>query len=303
MPDGICPFATFIPLKENVSYSKGFVDRVGFCDHTAGGYMGTMKNPDFWNNGKVSAHFAISLTGEIIQLVNIFDTAWCQGRDANGNSVGPSSPGVSWPPFSAMNKQNPNGYLISTEHEDKQQTNLHWPNAMLEADKAVKKWCVEETARVLNKNLLRFGIDSLAGHYMFDFRNRPYCPGTWWRDSGRFLIYNSLVNEEEVEMKRFNAEALPTFWRGLAITAGNSQGMNARSDLGLPNDAERVWLDVWLDSGSVDVLDGSGALAGFVGGAAAMRTVIEVILGNDGFCGFRALPDCKFHLVGCVGYA
>jgi N-acetyl-anhydromuramyl-L-alanine amidase AmpD len=109
---GRCPFATFIGGVQ--TFAPGYADRVGFCDHTAAGYMRTMKDPGFWNVAGVSAHFAISKTGEIVQLVDLFDTAFAQGR------LGPR---VAWAPFEVMGRGNPNGYLISIEHED--ETELH----------------------------------------------------------------------------------------------------------------------------------------------------------------------------------
>lgn len=188
MTDGVCPFATQISgLIVNKCYNKGGDTRVGFCDHTAGGYMATMKNPNFWNTSGVSAHFAISLTGEIVQLVNIFDTAWCQGR-----VVEP----VSWNQWVTMGKLNPNNYLISTEHEDRQITNLTWPDAMYWADLEVKRWCIEEIARVQNADALTFGIDSLTGHFMFDPVSRKYCPGGNWP---REELYHDLTSKQDEE--------------------------------------------------------------------------------------------------------
>lgn len=175
--DGECPFAEQIRgLRQTTAtqqgvWSEGYVDRVGWCDHTAGGYYSTLRSASFWNEKGVSTHFAISQKGEICQMVNIFDTAYAQG------SLGPV---VSWPPYAEMGRGNPNGYLISTEHEDKTVTNYVWSPEMYAADLKLKQWCVEEVKRVTGKDMLRFDIDSLAGHHMFDSVNRKYCPGTGW---------------------------------------------------------------------------------------------------------------------------
>lgn len=191
MPDGECPFAE--QIRGVTTYSKGFVDRVGFCDHTAGGYYGTLRSASFWNGQGVSTHFGISQKGEICQMVNIFDTAYAQGR------LGPE---VTWKPYLTMHQQNPNGYLISTEHEDKQVTNYVWSQAMYEADLRLKQWCVEEVARVTGKDMLRFGLDSLAGHHMFDGVNRKYCPGTGWP---REQLYKDLTTQED-DLANLNAD-------------------------------------------------------------------------------------------------
>lgn len=195
MPDGICPFAE--QIKGVTSYSPGHVDRVGFCDHTAGGFYSTMRSAAFWNGQGVSTHFAISRKGEVCQMVNIFDTAFAQGR------LGPV---VSWEPYQWMDKGNPNGYLISTEHEDAETVNgqthfipgSQWTDAQYQADLRVKRWCVEEVLRVKNKNLLRFAEWSLAGHHMFDAVNRAECPGRYWRNEYRARLHRDLTGGNEL---------------------------------------------------------------------------------------------------------
>lgn len=169
MTDGVCPFAEQIPGV--TTFTAGGDVRVGFCDHTASGYYSTLQSPAFWNGQDVSAHFAIAKDGRICQLVNLFDTAWAQGL------LGPT---VIWPPFVDMGRLNPNRYLISIEHEDETELNMVWPVAMYQADLKLKRWCADEVKRVQGFNLLRFGLDSLAGHFMFDQVNRLHCPGAGW---------------------------------------------------------------------------------------------------------------------------
>lgn len=215
MPDGICPFAEQI-IGVN-TYQHGYTDRVGFCDHTAGGYYDTLRSAAFWNQAGVSVHFGISLDGRICQMVNIFDTAYAQGR------LGPK---VIWPPYNEMQQTNPNLYLISTEHEDKQVTNLHWPDAMYQADLKLKRWCIEEVKRVANKDMMRFGIDSLAGHVMFDQVNRPYCPGKWWETDGRFLLFDDLMKVEDdvTSVDNLWADLFHTLLKDYSIKEVDSEG-------------------------------------------------------------------------------
>lgn len=195
MSDGLCPFAE--QIKGVTTFQSGYTDRVGFCDHAAGGFLNTMRDPGFWAGVGTSVHFAIGRDGAIIQLVNIFDTAWAQGR------LGPTQ---SWTPYATMGKANPNGYLISTEHEDWIMAMGHaqgvigsqWTPAQYAADLRVKRWCVEEVRRVTGKDLMRFGLDSLAGHHMFDSVNRAECPGRFWRDTYRQQLYSQLMGEKPV---------------------------------------------------------------------------------------------------------
>lgn len=201
MTDGICPFARFVPGV--TTFNEGNVDRVGFCDHTAGGFLSTLAAASFWNGAGVSTHFTIGRKGEILQMVNIFDTAWAEGRDARGQSVSASSPGVTWPPFDG---RNPNGLLISTEHEDAETVNgqthfipgSEWTEAQYQADLKVKRWCVEEVKRVTGADLMRYGIDSLAGHHMFDPVSRAECPGVYWRNEGRNRLWDDLGGVPDV---------------------------------------------------------------------------------------------------------
>lgn len=194
MTDGVCPFAE--QVNGVTTFQSGYVDRVGFCDHTASGFYGTLRNPGYWNGAGVSVHFGISRKGEVCQITNIFDTAWAQG------ALGPTQ---SWPPFAAMGKRNPNGYLISTEHEDAETIGgktvfvpgSQWTPEQYAADLKVKRWCIDEVRRVANLDLLRFGVDSLAGHHMFDSVNRAECPGKFWRDVYHAQLYADLVQPQE----------------------------------------------------------------------------------------------------------
>lgn len=225
MTDGVCPFAE--QIAGVTTFQSGYTDRVGFADHAAGGFLNTMRDPSFWASVGTSVHFAIGRDGEIIQMVNIFDTAWAQGK------LGPTQ---SWPPFATMGRQNPNGYLISTEHADWESVNgvshavpgSQWTPEEYAADLRVKRWCVEEVRRVTGKDLMRFGLDSLAGHHMFDSVNRAECPGKFWRDVYRGQIYSQLMGEKpvggnDVATERYdgelnNARALKAVMHNLMLT-------------------------------------------------------------------------------------
>jgi hypothetical protein len=264
MPDGVCPFAE--QIAGVTTFSRGHGDRVGFCDHTAGGFMSTMRRASFWNGAGTSVHFAIGRDGSVIQLVNIFDTAFAQGR------LGPS---VSWPPYAAMGYANPNSYLISTEHEDAELVNgktqfipgAQWTDAQYAADLRVKRWCVEETRRVLGKDLMRFGLDSLTGHHMFDSVNRANCPGPYWRDFYRTRLYNDLMEDEMYN--QHDAWAL----NDLVVAPGSKLAVNARETFGVPAHARRISLELFSKSGYGVILHGdSQAQAGRSGWSRTPQT-------------------------------
>ncbi len=279
MAVGICPFATFIPGVTR--FSPGHLDRVGFCDHTAAGFMGTLKRPDFWNDAGVSAHFAISKTGEIVQLVNIFDTAFAQGR------LGPT---VTWPSYQQAGGGNPNAYLISTEHEDETEVNMVWPEAMYDADLRVKRWCIEE-CNSRGMDVMRFGIDSLAGHHMFDGVNRANCPGSGWPRDRLFADLTGAPAPAPAVAATSPAPA-PTAttpppppppvppalhaevyhqhdaWglNGLLIPGGGRARINVRQQFGVPAEARRIAIEWLPKSGYGIVLHGNnGTQAGRFG--------------------------------------
>jgi hypothetical protein len=189
MTDGMCPFAYWV--KGVTHFDKGYADRVGFADHTAGGFYSTLTTPSFWNGEGLSVHFAISRKGDVAQIVNIFDTAYAQGLTTK----------VTWPPYAQMGYRNPNGYLISTEHEDAVTVDGHtvfiagseWTPEQYDADLRVKRWCIEEVKRVTGHDMLTFGLDSLAGHHMFDPVNRAECPGRLWREQYRASLFADLT--------------------------------------------------------------------------------------------------------------
>ena len=187
------------------TFTPEHLSNVGFCDHAAGGFYSTMQNPAFWNGAGVSTHFAIARDGRVCQMVNIFHTAFAQGR------LGPL---VSWPPYAQMNRDNPNLYLISTEHEDAETVNgqtrfipgSEWTTAQYAADLKLKRWCIAEEKKKANGDVMRFGIDSLAGHHMFDGVNRAECPGRFWRNDYRARLYADLTGQQENNMANLNSD-------------------------------------------------------------------------------------------------
>lgn len=278
---GWCPFAD--QIEGVLTFNSGGNPRVGFCDHTAGGYYGTLISPSFWNDAGTSVHFSIAQDGRIAQIINIFDTAYAQGK------LGPT---VSWPPYGAMNRENPNLYLISTEHEDKTVTNYKWSDEMYAADLKVKRWCVEECGKYA-QNPLQFGLDSLAGHYMFDDVDRAYCPGNGWP---REKLYADLAAKSD-KMIRYNAIAPSDFWSQRTVTG--VQAMDARFDFKLPTEAKMIRLEVFLNGGTLSVQDGKNVNGPYAGQIRGDYGIIDVEI-PDGWLSFKGVA--VISLLGIVGY-
>lgn len=302
--DGWYPLATQVVLGEHC-YTKGNVDRVGFCDHTADGFYTTLADPNFWNPKGESVHFGIGRNGEVCQLVNLFDTSHGQGR------LGPT---VTWPPYNDMGQRNPNGYLISIEHEDYVSVNgvsqhvpgSEWTQAEYAADLAVKRWCVAEVKRITGRDLLKYGIDSLAGHHMFDGVDRAECPGKFWRDDYHARLYQDL-NQMETEMfvphsavSAFYANPDNQHFTGRVTP-------NARFDFGLPAGAKSLELEVIMQDGfELEVLHGKvtdpknhkGHAWRTQGGYGHGRVVLD----DDGSFTFGSDKQTAISLVGCTAY-
>lgn len=305
MPDGICPFA--IQLDGVEDYTEGEVDRVGFCDHAAGGFWTTLDNAAFWNTQGVSVHFGIARDGRICQITNLFDSPWAEGR------LGPH---VTWPQYPTMNYRNPNGYLVSTEHEDYEIVNgiaravvgSQWTAQEYQSDLQVKQWCIEEVKRVLGKDLLVFGIDSLTGHHMFDSVNRAECPGLYWRNEYRQRLYRDLKGEEV--FIRHNAisqwYARP---ENQIMKPNSTAGINATVDFQIPDGVLDIEVEVYVneDSANIQVLDGDESNPGQQ--AFQVERPLMMYSGRVKLTPFPSgawfhIASDKGHIraIGCVGY-
>jgi N-acetyl-anhydromuramyl-L-alanine amidase AmpD len=120
-----------------------------------------------------SAHFMVAKDGRIMQMVNIFDTAWGNGLtwntlrnswiDPDGNAVKPSWKGLTVP-------INPNFTTVSIEHEGF--TGEPWTAAMYEADRRILQYVASQTP------LSYIPHDTLIGHNEISPLARSQCPGS-----------------------------------------------------------------------------------------------------------------------------
>ena len=146
---------------EEWSPSPNFSSREGrkiiaIVDHvTAGSFPGCLswlQNPA----AQASAHYLITKTGRIIQMVKEGDKAWHAGS-------------VNKPNWSLYDGTNPNLYTLGIEHEGQS------GEALTEAQ--------YQSTLFLHKELtLKYDIpidtDHIIGHYRIDSVNKSKCPGT-----------------------------------------------------------------------------------------------------------------------------
>lgn len=121
---------------------------------TAGSYPGCltwMQNP----KAQASAHYLITKTGKILQLVKDENTAWHAGQ-------------VSKPNWKLYDGTNPNLYTIGIEHEG------HPTDDMPYAQYQATLWLHKQ---LIAKWGIQIDTDHIIGHYRIDSVNRPNCPG------------------------------------------------------------------------------------------------------------------------------
>lgn len=110
-----------------------------------------MQNP----KAQASAHYLVTRSGEIYQLVKDEYAAWHAGW-------------VDKPSWSLYDGTNPNRYTIGIEHEgypDEELTEVQY-QATLQLHK-----------ELINKYSIPIDTEHIIGHYRIDSVNRPNCPG------------------------------------------------------------------------------------------------------------------------------
>ncbi|MEA1960425.1 MAG: N-acetylmuramoyl-L-alanine amidase [Bacillota bacterium] len=139
------------------NFSNGRKGRkpIVIVDHiTTGLYPGTlhwMQNP----TAKASAHYLVTKTGLIFQMVKDEDTAWANGVVNKPN----------WPLYDGTN---PNRYTLTIEHEGlagDALTEEQYQASLWLHKKLIQKWHIAVTE------------DTIIGHYRIDGVNRVNCPG------------------------------------------------------------------------------------------------------------------------------
>lgn len=164
---GRCPFATWRP---SPNFTPGHAGRTAVSLHIAQGSTASalswLRNPA----SDVSSHFFVTLAGQILQLVSIWDTAWTNGLTPDGDDFltpggAPVTP--TWPLITPG--VNPNRTTITIEHEGV--TGKVWPAAMQAATVKLLTWLRSAIGIVYEP------LYTLIGHCHINPIDRPYCPG------------------------------------------------------------------------------------------------------------------------------
>jgi len=161
-------------------------------DHiTEGSYLGAiswLQNP----KSGASAHFVISRTGLITQLVDIRKAAW-----VNGTSLDPAENkyyGNSLLKIVRERKTNANFFSVGIEHEGiYAQTKGLLSDAQLDASIWLHKYIITEIKRIYGTDII-LDREHIVGHYQVDPIRKPNCPGQKFQWD---VLLNALKGEDE----------------------------------------------------------------------------------------------------------
>lgn len=204
------------------NYQKGRGGRkpIAIVNHiTAGlmpGCLSWMRNPV----AKASAHYLVTKTGEIFQLVKDEDTAWHAGI-------------VNRPSWQLYDGTNPNRYTIGIEHE------CISGGALTAEQYKSSLWLHEH---LINKHGILISKDCIIGHCHIDSINRPNDPGTYfpWDNLFRDLLKGAINMALEDWMVDGGRTALKSLEKkGLVF---NIEQWSTEDNLGSPTPQYLFWM-------------------------------------------------------------
>lgn len=143
------------------------------CHTTCGSFDGAVS----WlcnKESKASSHFAVAKDGKVVQLVDIKDTAWCNGTSTDATSS-------KYYKYSTIDivkssKHNANSYTISVEFEGLANENGKLTEVQLATSIELIKFIKQEVKRLYNYDI-DYTIDEIVGHCHVTPKWKPNCPG------------------------------------------------------------------------------------------------------------------------------
>lgn len=163
-------------LSPNKMSRYGWVPDLIVSHITEGGYAGAVSwlcNPD----SGASAHFVISRTGIITQLVEITDAAWVNGTRLKKEDSGPGWYGDAKLQLVRDRKTNANFYSVGIEHEGFYgQGRGKLTDAQFAATVWLHKYIINEIKKIYGTDIIK-DREHIVGHYQVDPIRKPNCPG------------------------------------------------------------------------------------------------------------------------------
>lgn len=181
------------------SARNGEVPIMIVCHTTCGSFNGAVS----WlcnKESKASSHFVVAKNGTVVQLVDIKDTAWCNGTSTDKNSsryVGDST-------LKKVREKgvNANSYTISIEFEGLSSENGKLTNVQFEVAVELIKYIKQEVKRLYNYDI-DYTTDEIVGHCHITPMWKPNCPGKEFPYTELIKKLND-VEEYRMEKRKFD---------------------------------------------------------------------------------------------------
>lgn len=154
----------------------GWIPDIIVSHITEGNYTGAiswLQNPA----SGASAHFVISKTGIITQLVDIRESAWINGTRLKKEDKGPGWYGDAKLQLVRERKTNANLYSVGIEHEGIwSQSKGRLTDEQFKATVWLHKYIIAEIKRIYGTDII-IDREHIVGHYQIDPIRKPNCPG------------------------------------------------------------------------------------------------------------------------------
>ena len=166
-----------ITFKQSPNYTsgrKGYKPEIIVCHITEGSYAGSVS----WlcnKNSEASAHYVVSKKGEVTQLVNLRNYAWCNGTSTTKSKY--NYYGKSTNSIVKAKKTNANYYSISIELEG---TSASTAGALTDAQYDALVELIKHIQKEVKKiwgHTIPFDRTHIIGHNEVAPITKPFCPG------------------------------------------------------------------------------------------------------------------------------
>lgn len=179
---------------------KGQVPIMIVCHTTCGSFDGAvvwLRNKE----SKASSHFVVSKNGRVVQLVDIKNTAWCNGTktDKNDNKYFGNST------IKKVREKggNANDYTVSIEFEGQATENGKLTDKQLETAVELIKYIKQEVKRLYNYDI-DYTTDEIVGHCHITPKWKPNCPGKEFPFTELIKKLNDSEEQYNMEKRKFN---------------------------------------------------------------------------------------------------
>ncbi len=156
------------------------------CHRTCGSFDGAVSwlcNPE----SQASAHFIVAKNGRVVQLVDIEDTAWCNGTSMDiGSSKYFKNSTLE---YVRGNGNNANSYTVSIEFEGLSNESGELTEKQFDVGVELVKFIVSEVKRIYGYQI-QVDSKTLVGHCHITPKWKPNCPGVKFP-------FDRLINELE----------------------------------------------------------------------------------------------------------